>query len=120
MQNDGPVAIVINASIGNAVSRASGTTWDNGDRIGITDTDNDTQYGNVPFTLKNGKFEAEEKVIYIEDTETHTSRAYYPCNAAGGTLAATTDATAQRGMTKTAGFSGGSKGKGNLLAADLL
>ena len=24
---------------------------------------NDTQYGNVPFILKNGKFEAEGKVI---------------------------------------------------------
>lgn len=75
---------------------ASGTTWDNGDRIGVTDIGNDTQYGNVPFILKNGKFEAEEKVIYIEDAETHTFRAYYPYNAAGGTLAATTDATAQQ------------------------
>lgn len=77
-------------------TRASGTTWDNGDRIGVTDIGNDTQYGNVPFILKNGKFEAEEKVIYIEDAETHTFRAYYPYNAAGGTLAATTDATAQQ------------------------
>ena len=77
-------------------TRASGTTWDNGDRIGITDIDNDTQYGNVPFILKNGKFEAEGKVIYIEDTKTHTFRAYYPYNAAGGILTATTDATAQQ------------------------
>ena len=77
-------------------TRASGTTWDNGDRIGITDIGNDTQYGNVPFILKNGKFEAEGKVIYIEDTKTHTFRAYYPYNAAGGILAATTDATAQQ------------------------
>ena len=50
----------------------------------------------MPFILKNGKFEAEEKVIYIEDVKTHTFRAYYPYNAAGGTLAATTDATAQQ------------------------
>ena len=77
-------------------TRASGTTWDNGDRIGITDIGNDTQYGNVPFILKNGKFEAEGKVIYIEDIKTHTFRAYYPYNAAGGILAATTDATAQQ------------------------
>ena len=48
------------------------------DRIGITDIGNDSQYGNVPFILKNGKFEAEGKVIYIEDTKTHTFRAYYP------------------------------------------
>ena len=77
-------------------TRASGTTWDNGDRIGVTDIGNDTRYGNVPFILKNGTFEAEEKVIYIEDAKTHTFRAYYPYNAAGGTLAATTDATAQQ------------------------
>ena len=69
---------------------------DNGDRIGITDIDNDTQYGNVPFILKNGKFEAEGKVIYIEDAKPHTFRAYYPYNAAGGILTATTDATAQQ------------------------
>ena len=50
----------------------------------------------MPFILKNGKFEAEEKVIYIENAETHTFRAYYPYNSAGGTLAATTDATAQQ------------------------
>ena len=77
-------------------TRASGTTWDNGDRIGITDIGNDTRYGNVPFILKNGKFEAEGKVIYFEDTKTHTFRAYYPYNAAGGILTATTDATAQQ------------------------
>lgn len=95
--NGGPVAAQFTADIYEAVStRASGTTWDNGDRIGVTDIGNDTQYGNVPFILKNGKFEAEEKVIYIEDAETHTFRAYYPYNSAGGTLAATTDATAQQ------------------------
>ena len=77
-------------------TRASGTTWTAGDRIGITDIGNDTQYGNVPFILKNGKFEAEGKVIYIEDTKTHTFRAYYPYNAVGGILTATTDATAQQ------------------------
>ena len=77
-------------------TRASGTTWDNGDRIGITDIGNDSHYGNVPFILKNGKFEAEGKVIYIEDAKTHTFRAYYPYNAAGGILTATTDATAQQ------------------------
>ena len=93
--NGGPVVAQFTADIAPA-TRASGTTWDNGDRIGITDIGNDTQYGNVPFILKNGKFEAEGKVIYIEDTKTHTFRAYYPYNAAGGILTATTDATAQQ------------------------
>lgn len=95
LNNDGPVAARFIADIAPA-TRASGTTWDNGDRIGVTDIGNDTRYGNVPFILKNGTFEAEEKVIYIEDVKTHTFRAYYPYNAAGGTLAATTDATAQQ------------------------
>ena len=95
LNNDGPVAAKFAAGIAPA-TRASGTTWTGGDRIGVTDIGNDTQYGNVPFILKNGTFEAEEKVIYIEDAETHTFRAYYPYNAAGGTLAATTDATAQQ------------------------
>ena len=95
LNNDGPVAARFIADIAPA-TRASGTTWTGGDRIGVTDIGNDTQYGNVPFILKNGKFEAEEKVIYIEDTKTHTFRAYYPYNAAGGILAATTDATAQQ------------------------
>ena len=93
--NGDPVAAQFTADIALA-TRASGTTWDNGDRIGITDIGNDTQYGNVPFILKNGKFEAEGKVIYFEDTKTHTFRAYYPYNAAGGILTATTDATAQQ------------------------
>ena len=93
--NGDPVAAQFTANIAPA-TRASGTTWTGGDRIGITDIGNDTQYGNVPFILKNGKFEAEGKVIYFEDTKTHTFRAYYPYNAAGGILTATTDATAQQ------------------------
>ena len=93
--NGDPVAAQFTANIAPA-TRASGTTWTGGDRIGITDIGNDTRYGNVPFILKNGKFEAEGKVIYFEDTKTHTFRAYYPYNAAGGILTATTDATAQQ------------------------
>ena len=79
--NGDPVAARFTANIAPA-TRASGTTWTAGDRIGITDIGNDSQYGNVPFILKNGKFEAEGKVIYIEDAKTHTFRAYYPYNAA--------------------------------------
>ncbi len=93
--NNDPVAARFIADIAPA-TRASGTTWTGGDRIGVTDIGNDTRYGNVPFILKNGKFEAEGKVIYIEDAKAHTFRAYYPYNAAGGILTATTDATAQQ------------------------
>ena len=60
--NGAPVTALFTADIAPA-TRASGTTWDNGDRIGITDIGNDTRYGNVPFILKTGKFEAEGKVI---------------------------------------------------------
>ena len=66
--NGDPVAAQFTANIAPA-TRASGTTWTGGDRIGITDIGNDSQYGNVPFILKNGKFEAEGKVIYIEDAK---------------------------------------------------
>ena len=57
--NGDPVAAQFTADIAIA-TRASGTTWDNGDRIGITDIGNDTQYGNVPFILKNGSHHAAE------------------------------------------------------------
>ena len=67
--NGDPVAARFIADIAPA-TRASGTTWTGGDRIGVTDIGNDTRYGNVPFILKYGKFEAEEKVIYIEDVKT--------------------------------------------------
>ena len=93
LNNDDPVAARFIADIAPA-TRASGTTWTAGDRIGITDIG--TRYDNVPYILKNGKFEADGTVIYIADTKPHTFRAYYPYNAAGGTLAATTDATAQQ------------------------
>ena len=93
LNNDDPVAARFIADIAPA-TRANGTTWDAGDRIGITDIG--TRYDNVPYILKNGKFEADGTVIYIADTKPHTFRAYYPYNAAGGTLAATTDATAQQ------------------------
>ena len=51
---NGKVAVQFTGGI-SVNTRASGTTWDNGDRIGITDIDNNTQYGNVPFILKNGR-----------------------------------------------------------------
>ena len=50
--NGDPVAAQFTANIAPA-TRASGTTWTGGDRIGITDIGNDSQYGNVPFILRN-------------------------------------------------------------------
>lgn len=92
-RNDRPVAARFTADISPA-TRASGTVWDNGDRIGITDIG--TRYDNVPFILKDGIFEADGTDIFISDIETHTFRAYYPYNEAGGVITATTDAAAQQ------------------------
>lgn len=58
--NGDPVAAQFTADIAPA-TRASGTTWDNGDRIGITDIGNDTQYGNVPFILKTGNLRQKKR-----------------------------------------------------------
>lgn len=59
--NGAPVAARFTADIAPA-TRAGGTTWDNGDRIGITDIGNDSQYGNVPFILKTGNLRQKERL----------------------------------------------------------
>lgn len=89
---DGPVAAKFTAGIA-PVTRASGTTWDAGDRIGITGIS--TVYDNVPYILKNGTFEAEGTVIYFQTTEEVVFRAYYPYSPTGGPFPVTTDADAQ-------------------------
>lgn len=58
--NGDPVAAQFTADIAPA-TRASGTTWTAGDRIGITDIGNDSQYGNVPFILKTGNLRQKER-----------------------------------------------------------
>lgn len=93
MNTDGPVAAKFAANI-TPVTRASGTTWDAGDRIGITGIG--TVYDNVPYILKNGTFEAEGTVIYFQTTEEVVFRAYYPYSPTGGPFLVTTDATAQQ------------------------
>lgn len=91
--NGGPVAAQFTAEIYEAVStRASGTTWDDGDCIGITGAG----YTNIPYVLDNNRFKPQSTVIYFNDIETKTFHAYYPYNVAGGVLTATTDAAAQQ------------------------
>ena len=90
--NDGPVAAKFAAGI-TPVTRASGSTWDAGDRIGITGIG--TVYDNVPYILKNGTFEAEGNAIYFNSTGEVVFRAYYPYNPTGGKFPVTTDADAQ-------------------------
>lgn len=95
VMNNGPVAAVVNADISGAVTtRATGTAWDNGDCIGISESR--FGYINIPYKRGNGKFEPAGAIIYFQDANPTTFSAYYPYNENGGTLAATTDAAAQR------------------------
>ena len=93
--NDGPVAAVINAEISDAVStRASGTAWAERDEIGISESR--FGYANVLYRWENGKFTPAGTIIFFQDDDPTTFSAYYPYDADGGTLTATTDATAQQ------------------------
>ncbi len=93
--NDGPVAAVINAEISDAVStRASGTAWAERDEIGISESR--FGYTNVPYRWESGKFTPAGTIIFFQDDDPTTFSAYYPYDADGGTLTATTDATAQQ------------------------
>lgn len=93
--NDGPVAAVINAEISDAVAtRASGTTWAERDKIGISESR--FGYTNVPYRWESGKFTPTGTIIFFQDDDPTTFSAYYPYDADGGTLTTTTDATAQQ------------------------
>lgn len=93
--NDGPVVAVINAEISDAVAtRASGTAWAERDEIGISE--NRFGYTNVPYRWESGKFTPTGTIIFFQDDDPTTFSAYYPYDADGGTLTATTDATAQQ------------------------
>lgn len=103
LNNDGPVAARFTAAIGNNVTatpstRVSGTDgdlWDNGDCIGITGAG----YTNVPYRWESGKFTPTGTIIFFQDDDPTTFSAYYPYDADGGTLTATTDATAQQNQS---------------------
>ena len=97
--DNGPVAARINAEISNAVAtRASGTTWDENDRIGLTGIG--TQYDNVPYIMNGGTFKEDGEPIYFHTTEEVVFRAYYPYDENGKTLKATTDDEAQKNQPK--------------------
>ncbi len=93
--NDGPVAAVINAEISDAVAtRASGTNWAERDEIGISESR--FGYTNVPYRWESGKFTPTGTIIFFQDDDPTIFSAYYPYDADGGTLTATTDAKAQQ------------------------
>ena len=62
---DGEVALKVNAAISGTNTRASGTDWADGDRIGITGGN----YTNSPYAYGSGKFAATGQDIYFEDPE---------------------------------------------------
>lgn len=93
--NNGSVTAVINAEISDAVAtRASGTTWADKDEIGISEIR--FGYTNVPYRWESGKFTPTGTIIFFQDDDPTTFSAYYPYDADGGTLTATTDAKAQQ------------------------
>ena len=79
-------------------TRASGTTWADKDEIGVSE--NRYGYTNVRYRRANGKFEPAGSIIFFEDDASTTFSAYYPYDSNGGTLTATTDATAQKNQPK--------------------
>ena len=93
LNNDGPVAARFIADIAPA-TRASGTAWAERDEIGISESR--FGYTNVPYRWESGKFTPTGTIIFFQDDDPTTFSAYYPYDADGGTLTATTDATAQQ------------------------
>ena len=77
-----------------ADSHADDTQWRDADEIGVSES----RFGftNVPYVMTNGKFEPTRESIFFLDDEPTTFSAYYPYNAKGGTLTATTDSAAQQ------------------------
>ena len=95
--NDGPVAAQVSAGIEGVQTRAAGTSWDAGDKIGISCTGGKTAYTNVLYTISDagsGSFTS-LKPIYFQDLEEVTFSAYYPYTADGGTIEKTIAATDQ-------------------------
>ena len=93
LNNDGPVAARFIADIAPA-TRASGTAWAERDEIGISESR--FGYTNVPYRWESGKFTPTGTIIFFQDDDPTTFSAYYPYDADGGTLTATTDVTAQQ------------------------
>lgn len=78
-----PVKARITSVIDGMSTRASGTAWAPGDRIGITATkaDGTVLLSNAPYvtTDGNGTFTPEGEAFYFQDKDDVTFTAYYPC-----------------------------------------
>lgn len=77
---DEPIAAQITATIAkSAVTRASGTSWTNGDEIGITMTGNNVSYVNQKYTTSAGDGIFTGPAMYFKNhIDQMTLTAYYP------------------------------------------
>ncbi len=94
--DNGPVAARFISDITSA-TRASGTTWDNGDCIGITGAG----YKNIPYVTEgDGNFVPKGMAIFYNNTNDNIFSAYYPykddSELTNGKITATADAAAQQ------------------------
>lgn len=86
-----PVAARITANIGNSVSsRAAGTAWATGDKIGITThRGSESKYVNMEYTTENGDGKFTGTPMYFQDAQAEvTFTAYYPFTGSEGTAPA--------------------------------
>lgn len=90
-----PVAARVTASIDGIGTRAHDAVWDANDAIGISTTG----YTNVQYTTTgDGNFTAASNgILFQSSSDSWTFSAYYPYNAAGGTIStSTSDQSAQK------------------------
>lgn len=101
-QFTGPVEANFSANINGKQTRASGTTWDASDAIGITGTSNGTTYSNYKYTVSGaGATSFAGNPIYFQDKNNIAFTAYYPFSGTDGTalspvtISTKTDGTAE-------------------------
>lgn len=83
-----PIAAQITANIGNSnSSRAAGTAWAKGDKIGITTLrGSESKYVNMEYTTENGDGKFTGTPMYFQDVQAEvTFTAYYPFTGTEGT-----------------------------------
>lgn len=85
-----PVKLRISSAINKMATRAAGTAWAPGDRIGITakKADGTVLFTNMPYvtTEGDGVFTPEGEAFYFQDKDEVTFTAYYPFSGTAGEL----------------------------------
>ena len=86
VMDNSPVAARINAEISNTVTtRASGATWEDKDKIGVsTIAGTGTYYNNICYERNGSSFTATGENIYFQTPESVTFCAYYPFTGTPG------------------------------------